>query len=194
MTKQNTNSKKGFTIIEVVLVLAIAGLIFLMVFIAYPALRRSQADTQRREDMSRALSQLTSYIANNRIPPKDATKFNDFFLNYLTYTKEGFKDPDGLYYAPKYIGDCAGASEGATCDNGKPAANQDFNAQIADYSFKWTVNATTATAEKAHPVYYYTKAKCKEGEDWAVKANGSKEVAILYKLEGGGYYCGSNSN
>ena len=35
-------NKKGFTIIEVVLVLAIAGLIFLMVFIALPALQRSQ--------------------------------------------------------------------------------------------------------------------------------------------------------
>ena len=30
-------AKGGFTIIEVVLVLAIAGLIFLMVFLAYPA-------------------------------------------------------------------------------------------------------------------------------------------------------------
>ena len=35
----------GFTIIEVVLVLAIAGLIFLMVFIALPVLQRSQRDT-----------------------------------------------------------------------------------------------------------------------------------------------------
>ena len=34
----NKQTKKGFTIIEVVLVLAIAGLIFLMVFIALPAL------------------------------------------------------------------------------------------------------------------------------------------------------------
>ncbi|MBP6924997.1 type II secretion system protein [Candidatus Saccharibacteria bacterium] len=34
----NNQTKKGFTIIEVVLVLAIAGLIFLMVFIALPAL------------------------------------------------------------------------------------------------------------------------------------------------------------
>ena len=41
------NSKKGFTIIEVVLVLAIGGLIFLMVFIALPALQRSQRDAQR---------------------------------------------------------------------------------------------------------------------------------------------------
>ena len=41
MAKQNINSKKGFTIIEVVLVLAIAGLIFLMVFVALPALQRA---------------------------------------------------------------------------------------------------------------------------------------------------------
>ena len=45
--KQN-NNKYGFTIIEVVLVLAVAGLIFLMVFIALPTLQRSQRDTQRK--------------------------------------------------------------------------------------------------------------------------------------------------
>lgn len=43
------SSKKGFTIIEVVLVLAVAGLIFLMVFIALPALQRSQRDSQRKQ-------------------------------------------------------------------------------------------------------------------------------------------------
>ena len=40
--------KSGFTIIEVVLVLAIAGLIFLMVFLALPALQRSQRDALRK--------------------------------------------------------------------------------------------------------------------------------------------------
>jgi hypothetical protein cdiviTM7_02704 len=39
--------KNGFTIIEVVLVLAVAGLIFLMVFLALPALQRSQRDTRK---------------------------------------------------------------------------------------------------------------------------------------------------
>ena len=47
------NRKSGFTIIEVVLVLAIAGLIFLMVFVALPALQRTQRDAQRKQDMSR---------------------------------------------------------------------------------------------------------------------------------------------
>ena len=49
---KNIKTKKGFTIIEVVLVLAIAGLIFLMVFVALPQLQSSQRDTQRRQDMS----------------------------------------------------------------------------------------------------------------------------------------------
>lgn len=59
-------SEKGFTIIEVVLVLAIAGLIFLMVFIALPALQRNQRDTARKNDVSTIASGVTSYTSNNR--------------------------------------------------------------------------------------------------------------------------------
>ena len=57
---------KGFTIIEVVLVLAIAGLIFLMVFIALPALQRSQRDQARKNDVSTVASAVTSFSSNNR--------------------------------------------------------------------------------------------------------------------------------
>lgn len=59
------NSKKGFTIIEVVLVLAIAGLIFLMVFIALPTMQRNQRDTQRRNDYSALSTSITNYMTNN---------------------------------------------------------------------------------------------------------------------------------
>lgn len=58
--------QKGFTIIEVVLVLAIAGLIFLMVFIALPALQRNQRDTARKNDVSTIASAVTTYTSNNR--------------------------------------------------------------------------------------------------------------------------------
>ncbi|MBC7565269.1 type II secretion system protein [Candidatus Saccharibacteria bacterium] len=63
---QSLKSQKGFTIIEVVLVLAIAGLIFLMVFIALPALQSSQRDTARKNDVSAVASAITSYTGNNR--------------------------------------------------------------------------------------------------------------------------------
>lgn len=64
MNKQLTN--KGFTIIEVVLVLAIAGLIFLMVFVALPALQAGQRDTARKNDASAVISAVNTYMSGNR--------------------------------------------------------------------------------------------------------------------------------
>ena len=63
---KRTENIKGFTIIEVVLVLAIAGLIFLMVFIALPALQAGQRDTARKSDVSNVASAMTSYVGTNR--------------------------------------------------------------------------------------------------------------------------------
>lgn len=64
----NTQTKhlKGFTIIEVVLVLAIAALIFLMVFIALPALQANQRDTARKNDASTVAAAVQSFASNER--------------------------------------------------------------------------------------------------------------------------------
>ena len=59
-------NRTGFTIIEVVLVLAIAGLIFLMVFIALPALQRSQRDQARRMDVGLVTAAVKNWRSNNR--------------------------------------------------------------------------------------------------------------------------------
>ena len=66
INKNQNLTKKGFTIIEVVLVLAIAGLIFLMVFLALPALQRSQRDTQRKQDVAMVVTALHNWKANNK--------------------------------------------------------------------------------------------------------------------------------
>lgn len=58
--------EKGFTIIEVVLVLAIAALIFLMIFVALPALQRGQRDTARKNDVNAIASAINTYRSNNR--------------------------------------------------------------------------------------------------------------------------------
>ncbi len=67
-------NQKGFTIIEVVLVLAIAGLIFLMVFIALPALQRSQRDTGKKQDISTVAAAVQDYMSNKggSLPPSSA--------------------------------------------------------------------------------------------------------------------------
>jgi prepilin-type N-terminal cleavage/methylation domain-containing protein len=93
---KSQQKEKGFTIIEVVLVLAIAGLIFLMVFIALPALQRSQRDTQRKNDLSRLNTALSSYQSNNRgsLPTNWAT----FVSGYVTTSGDTFVDPSGTAY------------------------------------------------------------------------------------------------
>ena len=111
------NTKKGFTIIEVVLVLAIAGLIFLMVFLALPALQRNQRDTQRKNDLSRVQSAINSFQANNRgkIPAITGnTLSNNFVSSYLTVGGDTFQDPNGQPYQfqnghPRW--DSAGATQ-----------------------------------------------------------------------------------
>ncbi len=62
----NKKQTKGFTIIEVVLVLAIAGLIFLMVFIALPAMQRGQRDDARKRDVELIATAVTTFTGNNR--------------------------------------------------------------------------------------------------------------------------------
>lgn len=99
MNVQQKNKQKGFTIIEVVLVLAIAGLIFLMVFIALPALQRNQRDTQRRNDLSRAETAVQNYQTNNRNKiPQTASDWNSLETNYLQAGGDTFDDPNrGTY-------------------------------------------------------------------------------------------------
>ena len=96
MNVQQKNNEKGFTIIEVVLVLAIAGLIFLMVFIALPSLQRGQRDTQRKTDLSRALTKVSDYQSNNRnsLP----SNWDDFTTRYLKAGGDTFVDPSGTDY------------------------------------------------------------------------------------------------
>lgn len=58
-------SQKGFTIIEVALVLAIGALIFLVVFLATPALQRSQRNDARKRDTASVATAVAAYISDN---------------------------------------------------------------------------------------------------------------------------------
>ncbi len=83
--------EQGFTIIEVLIVLAIAGLILLIVFLAVPALQRNNRNTQRKNEVSATIGAASEYVSNNngRLPTT-AGDFNAVFtgsnVNYRTYT------------------------------------------------------------------------------------------------------------
>jgi prepilin-type N-terminal cleavage/methylation domain-containing protein len=58
-------SQQGFTIIELLIVLAIAGLILLLVFLAIPTLQRNSHNSQRRNDVTAILEAVSHYELNN---------------------------------------------------------------------------------------------------------------------------------
>jgi prepilin-type N-terminal cleavage/methylation domain-containing protein len=68
--KKLQNNKSGFTIIEVLIVLAIAGLIMLIVFLAVPALQRNSRNTTRRNDAAKVLGLVTEFgsVNNGGVP------------------------------------------------------------------------------------------------------------------------------
>ncbi len=191
-----TKNKKGFTIIEVVLVLAIAGLIFLMVFIALPALQRSQRNTQREDDLARILTAVNNYQTNNngKVPFGDATthtnaKLADFVTRYVDKEcktqadKNGgvtfsscsneFKDPQGDVYFIVNKGKITAKVDNV--DAGKDAQN----------------NATTSGGMQERGFYGYANATCGD-EAVAELGTGERDVAVFMKLEGGAIACNDN--
>jgi prepilin-type N-terminal cleavage/methylation domain-containing protein len=188
-------NQKGFTIIEVVLVLAIAGLIFLMVFIALPALQRSQRNTQRKNDLSRIATAATSYQSNNNgITPFEQTtgyyydadpndninNLNDkqkilksFIDRYIVaggdYGSQ-FADPDGEYYRFTIRSKNWYGSTYAVGDTAPGAADEN----------------------NAHRIVVTIYAKCGAAENTIVRTSGKHDFALIYTLEGNSVTCADN--
>ncbi len=188
--------ERGFTIIEVALVLAIAGGIFLMVFLALPALRSSQRNEERREDVAKLISAVKDYQSNNRgaLPggdessalisgqatmvtvknneantdKKNSSKWSGFYGQYLG---SDFIDPDGTGYQLNIV-DCGSGgvdkNTGETCED---------RAQIF----------STTEFPNDHKMLVVLEAEC-NGEE-TVKTGNPRKLAVAYRLEGAGVYC-----
>lgn len=68
--RNNIKNNKGFTIIEVMIVLAIAGLIMLIVFLAVPALQRNSRNTQYKNDAQAVAAGISEFMGvnNGKLP------------------------------------------------------------------------------------------------------------------------------
>ena len=64
MKQYKDKRAQGFTIIEVLIVLAIAGVIMLAVFLAVPNLQRNQRNQARNDDASRIAAAVTECLSN----------------------------------------------------------------------------------------------------------------------------------
>lgn len=133
---------------------------------AEEALERSQRNTNRRQDMAYILSAFTDYQSNNggNFPEKQGLH-GKFLENYiLSGNKEMFTDPDGEMYHFSSI---------HNWDDEKPQSY--------------------IPAEGSHEISVNYSAKCIENDDALLtKAGDKREIAIIYALEGGAFYCGDN--
>ena len=201
MLKTNTNSKKGFTIIEVTLVLAIAGLIMMMVFLALPALQRAQRDTQRTDDVARLITQLNQYQSNNRgklpetastetytayvtrnpddklqeAPTNDQsnTAWAGFYDEYLIANGDTFEDPSGGPYN-LIIRTCKKDATVASGSTGSKGCDTTILSNFED---------------QAYTISLYLNSTC-DG-DLPMYSKGSRKLTAVYKKEGGGRVCQS---
>ena len=181
--KKGEKTKVGFTIIEVSLVLAIAGLIFLMIFIALPALQRQQRNTAREEDMMGLVTAIKKFQSNNRgalpsgngdyafgMSSSNATSWGGFLDDYLD--PDSFIDPTGESYKLS-VSSCMGANSGRAGD-------------------KCTVSTDAASSSFPNDftVYVVTQAACAGNEnDGAIFTANPRKIAVMYRLEGSGLYC-----
>src|SRR5690242_10073014 len=65
MSTNLLKKREGFTLIEIMIVLAIAGLIMVIVFLAVQGAQRSQRDRARQDMVNRAIASLNTYAGNN---------------------------------------------------------------------------------------------------------------------------------
>lgn len=216
------NNQKAFTIVEVVLVLAVAGLIFLAVFIAIPALRRSQRNTQRKNDIARIMSAVVEYQTNNSglnpfIPRTDnqtnvgANRINQFIKEYV--------DPE-----------CNDIARHDNFDPTAPAGQQGQNtvhlmrptscgSKFTDpdgepYGFDARSDTHTSgdvivpfndaedgssnvrqdwSNNVTHYIVVFSKGLCGSGEQTFKWTQSDRDLAMWYRLEGGAWFCVDNS-
>jgi prepilin-type N-terminal cleavage/methylation domain-containing protein len=89
----------GFTLIEVIMVMAIAGLILSMIFIALPQVQRTRRDTQRKADLGKLKTQVEFYGSNHSgLYPVGPLQTNVDFWNSGgsptgSYVPASFNDP-----------------------------------------------------------------------------------------------------
>jgi prepilin-type N-terminal cleavage/methylation domain-containing protein len=159
--KFNKSDSQGFTIVEVMFVLAIAAMIMLIVFLAVPALQRNSRNTGRKSDAGRISSAITNYISNNNgtLPPTGAA-----------WTTNG---------ACASIQNDAGTLAqyvGLTCFSGSQGSGH-FDVEVG-------LNAAP-TAVTGNEVIYVEQAVCNPAAAGRTTTTGasSRSSALLYSLE-----------
>ncbi len=118
------DGQKGFTLIEIMLVLAIAGAIFVIVFLAVAAANKGKKDTAARSAASRLLASAEQFASNN---------------NGAYPANCGDVDSGGKVFKDQYFYNGGTSSGNFTCEDSNPT-NLGESSHLG-----YTLNGTTVT-------------------------------------------------
>lgn len=198
INKNQNLTKKGFTIIEVVLVLAIAGLIFLMVFLALPALQRSQRDTQRKQDVAMVVTALHNWKANNK--GRGYAALGNSRLEENT-TQDDYDKENGLTKRINYVeNNPLNNYVGFRTDNN---SNKNDSSSLLSLNTSFIKTFTSSDAIVHFPNAFFEEKRsiavvinqgCNNMEtlkngDVTLKDRKPGTAAVIHSLESGGAYC-----
>ena len=156
MNKHHRKSlaSKGFTIIEIMIVLAIAGLIMLIVFLAVPTVQKTVRDTGRKQVASTVSAELNDYRVEHSLSYPDTANRCAFIKTYLRQ----YADPT----APCVDGGCTqgvlvkGYSysicfhEADTSPHSYLSTNQD---EISIQTGHWCSNPVGVSSNSGDPIF-----------------------------------------
>lgn len=162
LNKLQQRKDAGFTIIEVMIVLAIAGLIMLIVFLAVPALQRNSHNTSIKNDVAGLLAGMNEATNNNNgTAPTSLANGSQTAVDITNSSVTGYNK------ATVKLGYVDGSALGATITK-----------------LSGTANAVTT----AGTVKLYTNAVCSGNGATSTNATTRNYVA-LFALEGGASLC-----
>jgi prepilin-type N-terminal cleavage/methylation domain-containing protein len=166
------NKQRGFTIIEVALVLAVAALIFLVVFLAVPALQRNQRDDARKRDVSNVVQAVTNAVANTN--------------NTLTVGSAYPKPSSGGSVLKDYLDNMSGNVDFVYVTAGTATT---FNASTA-VTGNAASTGTTDSLPYGNRIVVLTGLRC--NGNTGTQTGTKRSAAVVVQVENGGagkYYC-----
>lgn len=203
--------RNGFTLIEVALVLAIAGIIFAATFIALPGLWASQRDAARRENMMSFVTKLKNFQTNNNRGDLPGSTSSRAGANASTNSDKSIIDGG---QAVSISGDAIASDREnksiyqATSWAGfyRDFINNDFADPNGNYYDLYIARCEKTNSlaigaacdnrdlaninkltEPNYTIYVAIGATC-EG-DTAIRSANNRKIAVIYRLERAGQYC-----
>ncbi len=174
------NKSRGFTLIEVVLVLAIGGLIFLLAFLAFRQVSTNRRDTQRRSDVRRMLAEAQNFAGDNtnQFPCTDTNSWACYYNN--TSTSASWTNFQTNYLSNKFKDPSSSTSYTYLAWNGS------INLNLSNF-FR------TALVLRPGNVVYALRATCVSGDLTTVNTNAISQFGFWIVNERGRGTCVDNS-